>query len=258
MSCDTGAACSSECWNTRHDNNPNHGAGNTDPNTGGCDLSSCMAGCSVCSTSCGNGCKGGCSGCSGDCSSGCSGGCDGCRGTCSSGCSGDCKTACARACSQSCTTSCTRGCSGQCNYGCQNEEVDSLYAKLALQRVVRNEDINLIKKIIYRLFEIRDQSSIKNNTKYISEYTPTEEDIYGLIPDTVLNENLQLAFTKTFQNIINNLNNVNTNRITINQQNLIPEVDDKTGIEYNLMDREVALYWINCLKKIYNAIAPIS
>lgn len=257
--------CNSECWNTKHENNPNHGPGNTDETTGGCKLSSCMDDCNVCSNRCGNSCQ---DGCKGDCGSGCSGGCYSCTGTCSSctgtcvsGCDGGCKTKCALACAISCGNTCTLGCTGQCNYGCQSEEVDSLYAQLNLQRLAKNVDINLMKKIIFRLFEIRDKSDTLNkNSSYQTEYPKTEKDIYGLIPDTIEKDEtytLSLAFNETFQNIINNLNNANAGRVDLDPELLRPQTDDATGITYNLINYDTAIYWINCLKKIYDTIAPI-
>lgn len=93
-----------------------------------------------------------------------------------------------------------------------------------------------MKKIIYRLFEIKEQSDLKGGNKYSSEYKITEKDIYGLIPNTTENEDgtydLKLAFTETIQNIINNLDNVNANRITIDKEKRQPYVDSTTGISY--------------------------
>ena len=213
-----------------------------------------------CGDACKNGCKGGCSGCDGSCG-GCSGNCSSCTGTCTSGCDGGCKTNCALACAISCGNTCTLGCTGQCNYGCQSEEVDSLYAQLNLQRLAKNADINLMKKIIFRLFEIRDKSDTLNkNSSYQTEYPKTEKDIYGLIPDTIEKDEtytLSLAFNETFQNIINNLNNANAGRVDLDPELLRPQTDDATGITYNLINYDTAIYWINCLKKIYDTIAPI-
>ncbi len=258
MSCD-GGGCSTECWS------PNHKDYDGNPGGNGCQSSSCMDDCSSCSTHCGDGCKNGCSGscgsnCSGGCSS-CSGTCSGCEGTCLRGCDGGCKTACALACAVSCGNTCTLGCTGQCNYGCQSEEVDSLYAQLNLQRLAKNADINLMKKIIFRLFEIRDKSDTLNkNSSYKTEYPTTKEEIYGLIPDTTEKDEaytLSLAFNETFQNIIDNLNNANAGRVELDPELLRPQTDDTTGITYNLINYDTAIYWINCLKKIYDTIAPI-
>ena len=148
MACDTGPACSSECWSKqkKQDNNDNTSGDK------GCGLTTCMSGCAVCSSHCGNGCKGGCSancgGCSGGCS-GCDNSCSGCSGTCSGGCKGTCTNECA----QQCSNSCSAGCVGNCNYGCTSEEVNKLIENLHLSRIAESDDINALKQIIFRLFE---------------------------------------------------------------------------------------------------------
>lgn len=96
----------------------------------------CSSGCSFCSTSCGDGCKG-CSSCSG-----CSG-CSGCGGSCSyncSGCSGGCKGGCKGTCNSTCD-GCTGTCTDNCNNGCTGGNVTTVYTNLALQTIIKANDI---------------------------------------------------------------------------------------------------------------------
>lgn len=266
MACDTGPACSSECWNDNksQDNNINT------PGDDGCGLTSCMSGCAVCSSNCGNGCKGGCSancgGCSGGCS-GCDNSCSGCSGTCSGGCKGTCTNECA----QQCSNSCSAGCVGNCNYGCTSEEVNKLIENLHLSRIAESDDINALKKIIFRLFENLKISTIYKNQDYINEFG--DNTIAGLVNNWNEDKDGKMTFTlllnKTFETIITNLNNLNQNRINIDQNKMNPikiwtvEVPDPNNftktktIQLNTVDRNAALYWIECLKNIYNLVAPV-
>ena len=266
MACDTGHACSSECWSNQKKQDTND---NT-PGDKGCGLTSCMSGCAVCSSNCGNGCKGGCSancgGCSGGCS-GCDNSCSGCSGTCSGGCKGTCTNECA----QQCSNSCSAGCVGNCNYGCTSEEVNKLIENLHLSRIAESDDINTLKKIIFRLFENLKISTIYKNQDYINEFG--DNTIAGLVNNWNEDEDGKMTFTlllnKTFETIITNLNNLNQNRINIDQNKMnpikiwtveIPDPNDFTKtktIRLNTVDRNAALYWIECLKNIYNLVAPV-
>lgn len=266
MACDTGNACSSECWSNQKKQDTND---NT-PGDNGCGLSSCMSGCAVCSSNCGNGCKGGCSancgGCSGGCS-GCDNSCSGCSGTCSGGCKGTCTNECA----QQCSNSCSAGCVGNCNYGCTSEEVNKLIENLHLSRIAESDDINALKQIIFRLFENLKISTIYKNQDYINEFG--DNTIAGLVNNWNEDKDGKMTFTlllnKTFETIITNLNNLNQNRINIDQNKMnpikiwtveIPDPNDFTKtktIQLNTVDRNAALYWIECLKNIYNLVAPV-
>lgn len=134
MACDNGG-CSKSCA----------GGSGACPSCG----KGCSSGCSFCSTSCGDACKGckGCSGCGSGCASSCSGSCrggcrgcgSGCSGSCSGGCSGGC-SGCGDACSSSCT-SCTGTCTDSCNNGCTGSNVTTVYTNLALQTIIKANDI---------------------------------------------------------------------------------------------------------------------
>lgn len=266
MACDTGSACSSECWSNQKKQDDND---NTSGDKG-CGLTTCMSGCAVCSSHCGNGCKGGCSancgGCSGGCS-GCDNSCSGCSGTCSGGCKGTCTNECA----QQCSNSCSAGCVGNCNYGCTSEEVNKLIENLHLSRIAESDDINALKQIIFRLFENLKISTIYKNQDYINEFG--DNTIAGLVNNWNEDKDGKMTFTlllnKTFETIITNLNNLNQNRINIDQNKMnpikiwtveIPDPNDFTKtktIQLNTVDRNTALYWIECLKNIYNLVAPV-
>lgn len=268
MACDNGG-CSTECFSCHKagDDGQTGGAGNGGP---GCSQSYCMSGCSICSSHCGDGCKGGCSancgGCSGGCS-GCDNSCSGCSGTCSGGCKGTCTTACA----EQCSGSCSAGCVGNCNYGCTSEEVNKLIENLHLSRIAESDDINNLKKIIFRLFENLKISTIYKNQNYINEFG--DNTIAGLVNNWNEDEDGKMTFTlllnKTFETIITNLNNLNQNRTNIDQNKMnpikiwtveIPDPNDFTKtktIQLNTVDRNAALYWIECLKNIYNLVAPV-
>ena len=43
------------------------------------------------------------------------------------------------------------GCVGYCNHGCTSEEVNKLIENLNLSRIAKSDDINTLKKIIFRL-----------------------------------------------------------------------------------------------------------
>lgn len=121
MACDNGG-CSSSCLG---------GSGGC-PSCGG----GCSSGCSFCSTSCGDACKGctscsGCSGCSG-CGGACSYSCTGCSGSCSGGCKGTCKSTC---------DGCTGTCTDSCNNGCTGGNATTVYTNLALQTIIKANDI---------------------------------------------------------------------------------------------------------------------
>ena len=78
-----------------------------------------------------------------------------------------------------------------------------------------------------------------------------------------------LLLNKTFETIITNLNNLNQDRTNIDQNKMnpikiwtveIPDPNDFTKtktIRLNTVDRNAALYWIECLKNIYNLVAPV-
>lgn len=234
---------------------------------------SCQAGCGPCSANCGPApsCD---STCSEGCGSGCSGGCDGCRGSCS-GCTGDCTGGCTGTCTskcaEECSGTCSMGCIGFCNHGCTGEEVNKLIENLHLSRIAESDDINTLKKIIFRLFENLKNSAIYNNKNYINEFG--DNTIAGLVSNWNEDEDGKMTFTlllnKTFETIITNLNNLNQNRIDIDQNKInpikiwtteIPDPNDFTKtktIQLNTVDRDAALYWIECLKKIYELVAPI-
>lgn len=234
---------------------------------------SCQAGCGPCSANCGPSpsCD---STCSEGCSNGCSESCDGCRGSCSgcSGtCDGGCKGTCTTTCAEQCSGNCSAGCVGHCNYGCTSEEVNKLIENLHLSRIAESDDINNLKKIIFRLFENLKISTIYKNQDYINEFG--DNTIAGLVNNWNEDEDGKMTFTlllnKTFETIITNLNNLNQNRINIDQNKMnpikiwtveIPDPNDFTKtktIQLNTVDRNAALYWIECLKNIYNLVAPV-
>ena len=265
MACDNGG-CSTECWTSQKSQDKND---NTSGDTG-CGLSSCMSGCAVCSSHCGDGCKSGCTDVCGGCADSCSGcdnTCSGCENSCRGGCTGTCTTACA----EHCSGSCSAGCVGNCNYGCTSEEVNKLIENLHLSRIAESDDINTLKKIIFRLFENLKISTIYKNQDYINEFG--DNTIAGLVNNWNEEEDGKMTFTlllnKTFETIITNLNNLNQNRIDIDQNKMnpikiwtteIPDPNDFTKtktIQLNTVDRDAALYWIECLKKIYELVAPI-
>ena len=265
MACDNGG-CSTECWTSQKSQDKND---NTSGDTG-CGLSSCMSGCAVCSSHCGDGCKSGCTDSCGGCADSCSGcdnTCSGCENSCRGGCTGTCTTACA----EHCSGSCSAGCVGNCNYGCTSEEVNKLIENLHLSRIAESDDINTLKKIIFRLFENLKISTIYKNQDYINEFG--DNTIAGLVNNWNEEEDGKMTFTlllnKTFETIITNLNNLNQNRINIDQNKMnpikiwtveIPDPNDFTKtktIQLNTVDRDAALYWIECLKKIYELVAPI-
>ena len=265
MACDNGG-CSTECWTSQKSQDTND---NTSGDTG-CGLSSCMSGCAVCSSHCGDGCKSGCKDVCGGCANSCSGcdnTCSGCENSCRGGCTGTCTTACA----EHCSGSCSAGCVGNCNYGCTSEEVNKLIENLHLSRIAESDDINALKKIIFRLFENLKISTIYKNQDYINEFG--DNTIAGLVNNWNEDKDGKMTFTlllnKTFETIITNLNNLNQNRIDIDQNKMnpikiwtteIPDPNDFTKtktIQLNTVDRNAALYWIECLKNIYNLVAPV-
>ena len=265
MACDNGG-CSTECWTSQKSQDKND---NTSGDTG-CGLSSCMSGCAVCSSHCGDGCKSGCTDSCGGCADSCSGcdnTCSGCENSCRGGCTGTCTTACA----EHCSGSCSAGCVGNCNYGCTSEEVNKLIENLHLSRIAESDDINALKKIIFRLFENLKNSTIYKNQDYINEFG--DNTVAGLVNNWNEDKDGKMTFTlllnKTFETIITNLNNLNQNRIDIDQNKMnpikiwtteIPDPNDFTKtktIQLNTVDRDAALYWIECLKKIYELVAPI-
>lgn len=258
-------ACESGCFRS---------AMNTEDNScSACSGNDCVAGCGECSVDCGpkrtcsNSCIGGCTSCSGECSS-CSGTCSaGCRGDCSGGCSETCSTACA----VQCSNGCTGGCVQYCNYGCSSEAVNELYENLHLSRIAESDDINALKQIIFKLFENLKISNIYNNKDYINEFG--DNTIAGLVNNWNENKDGKMTFSlllnKTFETIIINLNNLNQDRTNIDQSKMnpikiwtvqIPDPNDFTKtktIQLNTVDRNAALYWIECLKNIYNLVAPV-
>ena len=262
------AACGGSCFSSSQPGDE----GDNKQNNCSC-TASCQSGCGPCSANCGpspscNGtCSGDCSSCTGDCSS-CTGSCSGdCSGTCSGGCSGTCTTACA----EQCSGACSAGCVGHCNYGCTSEEVNKLIENLHLSRIAESDDINTLKKIIFRLFENLKISTIYKNQDYINEFG--DNTIAGLVNNWNEDKDGKMTFTlllnKTFETIITNLNNLNQDRIDIDQDKMnpikiwtvqIPDPNDFTKtkkIQLNTVDRNAALYWIECLKKIYELIAPV-
>ena len=78
-----------------------------------------------------------------------------------------------------------------------------------------------------------------------------------------------ILLNKTFETIITNLNNLNQGRIVLDQDKMnpikiwdleIPDPDDFTKttiVHLNTVDREAALYWIECVKKIFTLTAPV-
>ena len=262
------AACGSSCFSS---NQPGDEGSNKQDNCS-C-TASCQAGCGPCSANCGPSpsCD---STCNEGCGNGCTGSCDGCRGTCSgcSGtCTGGCKGTCTTACAEHCSGSCSAGCVGNCNYGCTSEEVNKLIENLHLSRIAESDDINALKQIIFRLFENLKISTIYKNQDYINEFG--DNTIAGLVNNWNEDKDGKMTFTlllnKTFETIITNLNNLNQNRINIDQNKMnpikiwtveIPDPNDFTKtktIQLNTVDRNAALYWIECLKNIYNLVAPV-
>lgn len=234
---------------------------------------SCQGGCGPCSANCGpspscdNSCSEGCgNGCTDSCG-GCTNSCTSCQGSCDGGCKGTCTTACA----EQCSGTCSAGCLGHCNYGCTSEEVNKLMENLHLSRIAESDDINALKKIIFRLFENLKASTIYKNQDYINEFG--DNTVAGLVNNWNEDEDGKMTFTlllnKTFETIITNLNNLNQDRINIDQNKMnpikiwtveIPDPNDFTKtkkIQLNTVDRNAALYWIECLKNIYNLVAPM-
>ena len=109
------------------------------------------------------------------------------------------------------------GCVGFCNHGCTSEEVNKLIENLNLSRIAKSDDINTLKKIIFRLFENLKNSTIYKNQDYINEFG--DNTIAGLVNNWNEEEDGKMTFTlllnKTFETIITNLNNLNQNRINI-------------------------------------------
>lgn len=262
------AACGSSCFSS---NQPGDEGSNKQANCS-C-TASCQAGCGPCSANCGPSpscdttCSEGCgNGCTDSCG-GCTNSCTSCQGSCDGGCKGTCTTACA----EQCSGTCSAGCVGHCNYGCTSEEVNKLIENLHLSRIAESDDINTLKKIIFRLFENLKISTIYKNQDYINEFG--DNTIAGLVNNWNEEEDGKMTFTlllnKTFETIITNLNNLNQNRIDIDQNKMnpvkiwtveIPDPDDFTKtktIRLNTVDRNAALYWIECLKNIYNLVAPV-
>lgn len=207
------ASCSGGCWATDK----------TDANEGSSTCSACAGtcvnGCGPCAAecgpkgSCGQNCSGGCSSCTGGCSS-CTGDCNGtCSGDCTGGCTGTCTTACAEQCSGTCSLSCT----GRCNSGCTSEEVNELEKNLHLSRIAESDDINNLKKVIFRLFENLKHSTIYTTQEYTNEFG--DNSIAGLVNNWNEDKDGKITYTlllnKTFEAIIKNLNTLNMGRIDI-------------------------------------------
>lgn len=260
----SGGACESDCYNT---------AINTGENAcSSCSGSDCVASCGECSVDCGpkrtcdTDCTGDCDSCTGNCG-GCDGSCSSCEGSCSGGCSGTCTTACA----EQCSGTCSGGCIGHCNSGCTSEEVNELEKNLHISRIAESDDINNLKKIIFRLFENLKISKIHNNKNYINEFG--DNSVAGLVSNWNEDENGKMTYTmllnKTFETIIINLNNLNQGRIVLDQDKMnpikiwdleIPDPDDftkTTTVHLSTIDREAALYWIESVKKIFALTAPV-
>lgn len=263
------AACSGGCFAVGGDSDQ---LGDNKQENCSC-TASCQAGCGPCSAECGPSpsCD---STCSGNCGNGCEGGCTSCDSSCTgcdSTCSGGCKGTCTTACAEQCSGTCSAGCVGNCNYGCTSEEVNKLIENLHLSRIAESDDINTLKKIIFRLFENLKISTIYKNQDYINEFG--DNTVAGLVNNWNENEDGKMTFTlllnKTFETIITNLNNLNQNRTNIDQDKMnpikiwtvqIPDPNDFTKtktIQLNTVDRDAALYWIECLKNIYNLVAPV-
>lgn len=216
----------------------------------------------TCSRACSEGCGSGCShGCSGNCDSGCYNTCrSGCYTSCSSGCSGTCETACALG----CATGCSISCSGECNYGCTSEEVNNLFTNLHLSRIAEVEDINAIKQIIFKLFENMKKSSLYKDGDPICENEFGGLDA-GLVQewkkwDSNDKVSFSLLLDKTFQAVINNLKNINKNRINFDEDKATPAktfTHPDSKVIYNTVDRNAAEYWIECLKELYPMIMPM-
>ena len=262
----SGGACGTGCYNEAGNNQQNNTCSS-------CARNECVNGCGECNSNCGPGntctraCSEGCGdGCTDSCSS-CTNSCTGCSGDCRGGCQETCTTACA----EQCSGTCSMGCVGFCNHGCTSEEVNKLIENLHLSRIAESDDINALKKIIFRLFENLKISTIYKNQDYINEFG--DNTIAGLVNNWNEEEDGKMTFTlllnKTFETIITNLNNLNQNRINIDQNKMnpikiwtveIPDPNDFTKtkkIQLNTVDRNAALYWIECLKNIYNLVAPV-
>ena len=233
--------------------------------------SDCEAGCGNCNAVCGpkpscdDLCSGGCTGvCESGCSTGCSGGCSGdCQSGCSGSCSGGCQGTCISACAQNCAGGCTNSCVGTCNYGCSSDEVNDLYLNLHLSRIAESDDINTIKKIIYRLFENLQKSTIYNKEQYKNEFD--NDNPMGLVADwegwmADGTATFSMLLDKTFEAIIQNLNTLNKGQIEIDQNKMTPVKiwkDPVSDEQLSTVDRDAALYWIECLKKIYEQVMPV-
>lgn len=259
-----GGACETGCFNGDSMN-----SGNTCSSCSGDD---CVAGCGECSVDCGpkrtcdTDCTGDCDSCTGYCG-GCDDSCSSCEGSCSGGCSGTCTTACA----EQCSGTCSGGCIGHCNNGCTSEEVNELEKNLHISRIAESDDINNLKKVIYRLFENLKVSKIYNDKNYINEFG--DNSVAGLVSNWNEDENGKMTYTmllnKTFETIITNLNNLNQGRIVLEQDKMnpikiwdveVPDPDDFTKtkiIHLNTVDRNAALYWIESVKKIFALTAPV-
>ena len=208
------AACGSSCFSS---NQPGDEGSNKQDNCS-C-TASCQAGCGPCSANCGPSpscdttCSEGCgNGCTDSCG-GCTNSCTSCQGSCDGGCKGTCTTACA----EQCSGTCSAGCVGHCNYGCTSEEVNKLIENLHLSRIAESDDINTLKKIIFRLFENLKISTIYKNQDYINEFG--DNTVAGLVNNWNEDKDGKMTFTlllnKTFETIITNLNNLNQDRTNI-------------------------------------------
>lgn len=261
------AACTGGCWATEKED-ANEGSSTCSACAG-----TCVNGCGPCSAecgpkgSCGQNCTGDCSSCTGDCSS-CTGDCSGsCSGTCDKGCTGTCTTACAEQCSGTCSLSCK----GHCNSGCTSEEVNELEKNLHISRITESDDINNLKRVIFRLFENLKHSKIYNNQEYTNEFG--DNSVAGLVSNWNEDEDGKMTYTlllnKTFETVIKNLNTLNIGRVDIDQDKMnpvqiwdveVPDPDDFTKtkvIHLNTVDRNAALYWIECVRKIFALTAPV-
>ena len=102
-------------------------------------------------------------------------------------------------------------------YIADKESVNKLIENLNLSRIAKSDDINTLKKIIFRLFENLKNSTIYKNQDYINEFG--DNTIAGLVNNWNEEEDGKMTFTlllnKTFETIITNLNNLNQNRINI-------------------------------------------
>ena len=232
----------------------------------------CERSCGACDSLCGPGktCSRACSqGCGSSCSSGCTSGCkSGCSGSCSSGCynscQGGCSGTCENACALGCATGCSVSCSGECNYGCSSEEVNNLFTNLKLSRIAEVEDINAIKQIMFKLFENLKKSSLytEGDSLYENEFGGTDAGLVQEWKEWDSNDktSFSLLLDKTFQAVINNLKNLNKNRIDFDEEKAAPAktfTHPDKRIVYNTVDRDAAEYWIECLKELYPLVMPI-